>query len=278
MTLRELQLPHWYWVAPTSAAAVWFTAIISVSGGSVHIPLVAASSAVIVLFLYAKSLVWGATRLQTLATTRGQWMISLAAGLSIATATFWIIAFGIWEHDRPLHGGWLSVTALGVFLGNAAVFATAGNALGSGVPLGRKSQHVLCRQNAMGYFKLDGAVFGVVAAVGLGIPVYAAVRDSELHVSSLNVVASLVFMPGFISAVIWGLHNWREYDQLEQRSRSESGIPRVLLVRTDGDWSQADALDADRRARLHRHLESQRDGLIALMALGLAYLTTILLR
>ncbi len=278
MTLRQLQLPDWYWVAPICAAAIWGGTIISMSGGRMHIPLVAASAALIVMFLYTKSLVWGATRLHTLTATRGQWSISIVAGLSIATATFWIIAFGIWEHDRPLTGGWLSATALAVFLGNAAVFAAAGNALGSGIPPGRKSQHFLCRENTMGYFKLDGSVFGVVAAVGLGIPVYAAVRDSELHVSSLNVVASLVFMPGFISAVIWGLHNWRAHDQLVQHARSRNGIPRVLLKRSDGDWLQADSFDTELRMRLHRHLESQRDGLLMLMALGLAFLTTVLLR
>jgi hypothetical protein len=278
MALRELQLPTWYWIAPLGSAVVWAGVIIALSGGRAHIPVMATSAALIVLVLYAKSLVWGATRLQTLTTTSGQWIISIAAGLSIATATFWIIAFGIWEHDQPLSGGSLSATALAVFLGNAVVFAAAGNALGSGISHGRESQHFLCRRNTMGYFKLDGAVFGVVAAIGLGIPVYAAVRDSELHVSSLNVVASLVFMPGFVSAVVWGLHNWRVYDQLVQHARIDYGLPKVLLARADGDWRQADACDIERRGRLHRHLESQRDGLILLMALGLVYLTTTLLR
>jgi hypothetical protein len=85
-------------------------------------------------------------------------------------------------------------------------------------------------------------------------------------------------MPGFVSAVVWGLHNWRVYDQLVQQARIDYGLPRILLARADGDWRQADARDIERRGRLHRHLESQRDGLILLMALGLIYLTTTLLR
>jgi hypothetical protein len=252
--------------------------MVRLSGGPVHIPLIASAAALMVFGLYTKSLIWGSTVLQTITPTRGPIIMSVCVGCSIALATFWLIGFGMWQSGSPLSGGWLSATALTVFLGNGALFVLSGHALSWGVPKGRKTQLLLARENVRGYVELDAGAFGIVAAIGLGGPLYAAIRDSELHVASLNVVASMVFIPGFISAVIWGLRNWKSYDKLIQDAREEDGLPRAVLTRAGGNWGEADRLDRQWRESLHRHIEFQRAGIAGLMTLGLADLAIVLLR
>jgi len=275
---NHLDLPAWYWVFPVLSAVVWSGTMVLLGGGPPHVPLIASAAAIIVFGLYTRSLIWNTTVLQTLRPTRGQSLMSICVGLSIAVATFWLISFGMWQSGRPLPGGWLLATALVIFLGNATLFLLSGHALAWGVPSGRKTQLLLARENVKGYVGLDTAVFGVVAGIGLGGPLYAAIRDSELHVPSLNVVASMVFIPGFISAVIWGLRNWKTYDKLIQQSREDEGLPRAALVRAGGSWSEANELDRNWRKQMHRHLEFQRVGVAGLMTLGLADLAIVLLR
>jgi hypothetical protein len=117
----------------------------------------------------------------------------------------------------------------------------------------------------------------VVLGIGVLIPLYAAVRDSALGVSPLHIVASMVFIPGFVGAVIWGLHNWKAYDSLIQSSR-EHGIPRAILACCDGHWSDAEGLDETWRRNLHFHIVSQRVGVAILSSLGLLELLRVLLQ
>jgi hypothetical protein len=159
--------------------------------------------------------------------------------------------------------------AFGVFVGNSLVYATAGFSLASGLPRREyRQQRQLARETIIGYLGLDAACFGVVAGAGLSILAYVALRDKQLHLPLLNGLAYLVFVPGVVGTVWWGLKNWQALDELQAPARRDHGISRVLLRRTAGSWAAADTLDADRAALLHRHLWLQICGVGGLMALG----------
>jgi hypothetical protein len=275
--LTHLHLPSWYWVMPTIGAACWTALFLTLSGGTPHVPLLAAAAAVLMFFLSTKSLIWTTSVVQTLTPTRGNQALGVIVGLATAVATFWLISFGMWQGGRPIAGGWLSATVVVIFLGNASLFVLGGYTMAWGLPAGRRTQQVLCRGNVDGYLLMDTSIFNVVLAIGLVIPVYAALRDSVLHVSPLYIVASMAFIPGFAGAVLWGLRNWTIYDDLIQRSRAEHGLPRVLLARAEGEWDEADTVDTAWRRRLHFHLQTQWTGVAALGALGLVELARVLL-
>jgi hypothetical protein len=275
--LTQLDLPRWYWLLPTIGASLWLGLMLTLSGGTPRVPLIGGLAALLMFGLVTKSLAWGTTRIQTLTPTRGQLMIGTLVGAATATATFWLISYGMWEYGRPIAGGWLSATVLVIFLANVALSTLTGWTFATGLPNGRRTQQILDRENAYGYAVLDSAIFNVVLAVGVLIPLYAAVRDSALGVSPLRIVASMVFVPGFVGAVIWGLHNWKTYDLLIQNSRLH-GLSRVVLARCDGQWDDADNLDTAWRRNFHYHIESQRLGVAALATLGLLELLQVLLQ
>jgi hypothetical protein len=275
--LTQLDLPRWYWLLPTIGALLWLGLMLTLSGGTPRVPLIGGLAALLMFGLVTKSLAWGTTRIQTLTPTRGQLLIGTLVGAATATATFWLISYGMWEDGRPIAGGWLSATVLVVFLANVALSTLTGWTFATGLPNGRRTQQILDRENAYGYAVLDSAIFNVVLAVGVLIPLYAAVRDSALGVSPLRIVASMVFVPGFVGAVIWGLHNWKTYDLLIQNSRSH-GLSRVVLARCDGQWDDAHNLDTAWRRNFHYHIESQRLGVAALATLGLLELLQVLLQ
>ena len=278
-SLNRLQLPRWFWIPPVLAACVWVGAAVTMIEDSPRQPFVASLGALLVLALYGNALIRDTTTLQTLQADRSGRIVAGAAGASIAMVTFWLLGFGIWHDGRPVPAGWFAVTAFAVFVGNSLAYAVAAYSLAVGLP-GRQytQQRQLARQTVLGYLGLDAAVFGVVAGVGLSIPAYAAVRDSNLHVPPLSIIASLVFMPGFVAAVVWGLKNWQHLEQLQRPAREEFGISRILLRRADGDWAAADALDKRRKTVLTRHLEFQIAGVAALLALGMLTLAAALLR
>jgi hypothetical protein len=124
---------------------------------------------------------------------------------------------------------------------------------------------------------LDAINLGVVFLIGVALPLYAATRDQELHASSLSVIASMVFLPGLISAIFWGLQSWRIWEDLNDKA-SQTGISRPILELSDDDWPQAEALDARRAKRFQTHLRLNRYSVIALMACGLTYLADVLLQ
>jgi hypothetical protein len=236
-----LYLPPWFGVAAIAVALVWATTVVALSGGPVHLPLLA----------------------------------SLAAALG----AFWFVSMGIWQGSHPLTGAWLAGTTTCVFAGTTIVYITAGLALTTGLPRAERpeTQYILSREAIRGYVGLDGINLGIVFLIGVGLPLYAATRDQALHASSLNVVASMVFLPGLISAIFWGLHNWHNWEELNAQA-SRTGISRPILALADDDWDQAKALDARRAKRFLFHVRLNRYSMIALMACGLAYLADVLLR
>jgi hypothetical protein len=155
---------------------------------------------------------------------------------------------------------------------------TAGGSLAAGLPRGtRPTQTTLAREAVRSYVGLDAAVLGLVLTIGVVIPLYAATRDHSLHGTSLNVIASMVFLPGLISAVVWGVRNWRTYDEITQTA-SQRGVSLVALERAGGNWQLAHELDDLRVRRLHLHLTCHRGSVVALMAVGLGYLAIVLLQ
>lgn len=188
---------------------------------------------------------------------------------------------GIWQGSHPLSGASLAATTICVFAGTTIVYVTAGHALTIGLPWPdaerSETQYVLSRKAIRGYIGLDGINLGVVLLIGVALPLYAATRDQELHASSLSVIASMVFLPGLISALFWGMHSWRIWEELNAEA-SRTGISRPILALVDNDWQQAEILDAQRAKRFLTHLRLNRYSVLALMACGLTYLAEVLLR
>jgi hypothetical protein len=278
--LRHLQLPRWYWVAPTVAAAVWIVAILSLSGGPVHVALLGVSVGVVMFFTYSRTLLSSPTRLQTLEPTTGQMWLTMAVALSLGISGSWFVCTGAWQGHATLTGYWLAATALVLFLGNSVIFVTVGDALATGLPArdpDAPTQQLLAREVAKTYVVLDAAVYGLVFFICIAIPLYAATRDLALQRSTLSVIASMVFLPGLLTAVLWGVRNTRAIDELTQRAAKQDSLPFTLIQRTDGDWSAAQALDRQRVEALHHHWTLQRYSTLTLMTIGLMYLALVLL-
>jgi hypothetical protein len=274
----RLHSPRWAWAPPVAGAFIWLVGMATMCEGPVREPLVAALAAVLVFVLYTNALVRDTTTLQTLQPSAMNVLVACSAGVAVAFATFWLIAFGIGNGGSNVSFGWFAALTFGVFVGNILVYGLAGFSLAWGLPdRGFPQQRQLARQSVMGYLMLDGSVFGVVVSVGVVLPVYAAMRASDLHVPPLTIVASLVFLPGFVGAVIRGLRNWQRLEQVLEPARAEFGIPRVILRRADGSWPAADEIDGRRRAALAKHLHLQIFGVGALMAVGLLALAADLL-
>lgn len=273
-----LYLPIWFGGAAVAAALVWAATMLALSGGPIHLPLLASLAAAIIFGFCFRTLLSTPLRLQMLRPTVGQVALALAAAVAVSIGAFWFISMGIWQGTQPLTGAWLAGTTICVFAGTTIVYIAAGLALATGLPLGeRPTQYILAREEIRGYIGLDGINLGVVFLVGLGIPLYAATRDQELHASSLNVVASMVFLPGLLGAIFWGLHNWRPWEELNVEA-SRTKISRPILALADNDCKQAKSLDGQRTRRLVAHLRLNRYSMIALMVCGLAYLTDVLLQ
>lgn len=273
-----LYLPSWFGIATFAAAAAWAATMLALSGGPVHLPLLASLAAAVVFAFAARTLLSTTVLLQMLKPTLGQIALCFTAAVSVAFGAFWFISMGIWQGTHPLRGAWLAGTTTCIFAGTTIVYIAAGLALVTGLPEARRpTQYVLSREALRGYVKLDGINLGIVFLIGVGLPLYAATRDQQLHAASLNVVASMVFLPGLISAIFWGLHNWHNWEELNMQA-SSNGIARPILALADDDWQQAKALDARRAKRFRAHVRLNRYSMIALMACGLAYLADILLR
>jgi len=270
-----LDLPSWYWVPPMLAGGAWLGTAVALSSGRMHVPGLACISAAIVLALTARSLVLTPISLQCREPRIGQRAVAGFTAVALAAVAFWLVAYGAWSGPKALRGEDLAPVVAVALLGNVLLFVSAGRALAWGLPNGRESEHVLARGNIMSYVAQDAAVYSTVFLVGVAIPLYAASRDLELRGSSLSVVASLVFLPGLINAVVWGVQNWvragREVRALAGR------IPRAVLDTTGGDWVAACQRESERKALLLRHFNLQRVGVIALMVVGLSYLAGVLI-
>ena len=274
-TRLTLDLPAWYWVPPAVAGGIWLSAAIALANGPAHVPLLAGVSAGIVLVLSARSLVLTPIELQCRTATVGQLLLAGITALALAAAAYWLVAYGAWSGAEALRGEDLAPIVAGTLLGNLILFVLAGRALAWGLPSGRESEHVLARGNIMSYVAQDAAIYSTVFLIGVAIPLYAASRDAALEESSLSVVASLVFLPGLINAVVWGVHNWarveREMQTLAHR------IPRAVIDVEAGNWHAARDRETARKRLLLRHLRAQRIGVLSLLAVGLSYLGAVLI-
>jgi hypothetical protein len=274
-----LYLPSWFGIVPIAVALLWTATVLALSGGPIHLPLLASLAAAAVFVYAVRTMLFNSTLLQMLRPTAGQVAVCFSAAAASAYAAFWFVSMGIWQGSQPLAGAWLAGTIVCVFAGSTIVYVTAGLALTAGLPRAERpeTQYILSRDAIRGYVGLDGINLGVVFLIGVGLPLYAATRDQELHASSLNVVASMVFLPGLISAIFWGLHNWHTWEDLNEQA-SRTGISRPVLALEDDDWDEAKALDERRVKRFILHVRLNRYSLIALMACGLTYLADVLLR
>lgn len=276
-TLEHLALPPWYWIAPAIGAGIWLGTAIALSGGPDHVPGLALGAAVVTCAFTARTLVYSPILLQTLKPTRGQVALALWVALCLGAGAYVFLAGGVWQGSAGLPGWALAVTATGHFVGASLVLVLAGLALSSGLPDGlSQRQTVLSRESVRAYIGLDAAVLGLVFAIGIVVPLYAASRDSSLHVTSLNVIAAMVFLPGLIAAVIWGLRNWSKLAQLTRDAHSV-GLPAIVFHQAGGSWVGARVLEERRLHDLQAHLTYLRVCVVALMALGLGHLTVVLL-
>jgi hypothetical protein len=273
-----LYLPRWFGVAAFACASAWAAAILALSGGPIHLPLLALLVAVVVFAFSMRTLLSTPVLLQMLRPTLGQITLCLTASASVALGAFWFISMGVWEGSQPLSGAWLAATTTCVFAGTTIVYIATGFALASGLPQGkRETQYVLSRKGVRAYIALDAVALGVVFVIGVALPLYAATRGQELHASSLSVIASMVLLPGLISAVLWGLHGWRIWGG-SNADASRTGVSRPILALADDNWNQAEVLDARHSKRFLAHLQLNRYSVVALMACGLGYLAFVLLR
>jgi hypothetical protein len=273
-----LYLPRWFAAAAVAAAVAWSAAVLVLSGGPVHLPLLAALAAAVVFTFSVRTLLSTPVRLQMLRPTPGQAALAIAAAASTALGCFWFVGIGAWQGSHPLTGGWLAGTTICVFAGTAIVYVVAGRALAAGLPAEhRTTQYVLAREEIQSYVSLDGIDLGIVFVIGVGLPLYAATRDQEVHASSLHVVASMVFLPGLISAIFWGLGSWKNWENINVGATQRGGVSRPIFALADDDWEEAKSLDAIRSKRFLVHLRLNRYAMIALMACGLVYLAEVLL-
>jgi hypothetical protein len=274
---QGLELPRWFGAAPASAAVIWLVIILVLSGGPIHLPLLGILVGLIVFGFALSTLVATPLLLQMLTPSAGQKALCLMAASALGLGGFWFVSFGIWQVHAPLAGGWLAGTAVCTFAATAAIYASAGHSLTIGLPRGdRSTQYVLSREASRAYVVLDAMNLGVVFLIGVGLPLYAATRDQALHASSLNVVASMVFLPGLLSAIFWGLHNWRDWEQLNETA-SEHGVAWPIYTLSDGNWQKAKQLDERRAKRFRTQLRLNRYSMLMLMPCGLSYLVYVLL-
>jgi hypothetical protein len=270
--LDRLELPRSYWVTPLLATATWLTVLVLLTDGPVHLPGLAAATAVLMFGLYANSLAHNTMVLQEIKMVLGHVLLCVAVGATLGYGVFWFVGSGMWEGGSPLPAVWVGLTTFVFFIGQAAVFCVAGRALAAGLPVVEDTtQKFLSRKAVSDYVGFDAVVFGIVFVIGVTIPLYAVTRDQALHASSLSVVASMVFLPGLIGGIVWGLGNWTRAEKTA-RSAPEGSVPWVLLVRAWGDWTKAEDADRDRLDRLSQHFRFQRFGVVALTALGVSYL------
>jgi hypothetical protein len=299
----KLDLPGWYGIAPAATALAWAAAALILSHGTSHLAGFAFAVGLVVFVFALKTLLYTPILLQTLRPTVGQVILCTVTALSLAFVAFWFVSRGIWRDDAPLSGGWLAGTAVCVFFGTVFVYAASGLALSAGLPLGKRpTQFVLSRDDIRGYVGLDAAVLGIVFFIGVAIPLYAATREQAVHGPSLNVVAAMVLLPGLISAVVWGLRNWRAWEDLNEDAkrdqlntmsrRMRSGYPRParhhdgeykkvalpILELEGGDWKAAWERDLLRAKRGRRQIQFNRYAVIVLMSCGFGYLAEVLLR
>ncbi|MFL5901087.1 MAG: hypothetical protein ACJ75S_07810 [Solirubrobacterales bacterium] len=272
-------LPRWFAVGAVAAALVWITTILCLSGGPVHLPLLASLAAAVVFAFSMRTLLSTPVLLQMLRPTLRQIALCLITATATALGSFWFISMGIWQGSQSLTGAWFTATTICVFAGTTIVYIAAGLALTTGLPRAKrpKTQYVLARETIRGYIGLDAINLGVVFLIGIALPLYAATRDQELHASSLSVIASMVFLPGLISAMFWGLHSWRIWEDLNAKA-SRTGVSRPIFALADNDWNEAEIIDARRAKRFQNHLRLNRYSVIALMACGLTYLAEVLLQ
>jgi hypothetical protein len=276
--LQQLSLPGWSIALAAAPALAWAAGIGALSGGPVHLAGLAILVGLVAFTFTTRTLLSTTIRLHMLRPTAPQVILCVVVGAAIGFGSFWFVSMGIWHGRQPLNGGWLAGTTTCVFAGTCLVYIGAGQILACGLPKRtRDTQYILARETVRGYITLDAVNLGVVLLIGVGMPLYAATRDQELHASSLNVVASMVFLPGLISAVFWGLHNWQIWADLN-RQASKTGVARPLLEMAAHDWDKARALEAKRAARSAWHMHLNRYSMLALLACGLLYLTDVLLQ
>lgn len=276
--LVKLRLSRGFWLVPCTAAGLWAGTAVALSGGQKHLWALGLAVGAIVFAFTFNSLLKSAIVLNTLEPTRGQVAMCVWVALCLGVATFVFVCVGLWQGPDALPGSWLAASALLYFVGGSVVFICAGLALADGLPEQQRTrQVVLARQETERFLALDAVVIGLVVTIGIVIPLYAASRDYALHAATLNVVASMVFLPGLITGVVWGLRNWRVFDRAAL-SASASGVPMAVLERAEFDRADAERLEATRSDHLHRHLVWMRSSVIALMGLGLGYLVFVLLR
>jgi hypothetical protein len=215
--------------------------------------------------------------LQMLKPSAGQKALCVLTAVALGLGGFWFVSFGIWQGDAALSGGWFAATIICSFAATVTIYMTAGHALAIGLPNGKRpTQYLLSRGDARAYVLLDAMGLGVAFLIGVALPLYAATRDQALHASSLNVVASMVFLPGLLSAVFWGLHNWREWEHLNENA-SKRGVAWPIYTLCDDDWEEAKKVDACRAKRLRAQLRLNRYSVLILVACGLSYLVAVLL-
>jgi hypothetical protein len=276
--LRYLSLPTWSVALAAAPALVWAAGIAALSGGPTHLAGLAIAVGLVAFTFTSRTLLSTTIRLNMLRPTAPQVILCVVVGAAIGFGYFWFVSMGIWHDHKPLNGGWLAGTTTCVFAGTCLVYIGAGQVLACGLPKRtRDTQYILARETIRDYVALDAVNLGVVLLIGVGMPLYAATRDQELHASSLNVVASVVFLPGLISAVFWGLHNWQTWAELN-REASKTGVARPLLDMAGNDWNAARALEAEHARRYAWHMRLNRYSILALMACGLLYLTDVLLQ
>jgi hypothetical protein len=106
-----LYLPSWFGVAAFAAAAAWAATVLALSGGPVHLPLLASPAAVVVFTFAVRTLLSTTVLLQMLKPTVGQIALCFAAAVSTALGAFWFISMGIWQGSCSAHQKSSSVCA-----------------------------------------------------------------------------------------------------------------------------------------------------------------------
>jgi hypothetical protein len=275
---NRLRLPRWYWQIPVLSVVLWAAAFIRFATQPMHLPLLSALVGCTMFVLYLESLTFSSFKCQTLVITTGQVILATTTAAAVAFGDAWFVGVGLWQGDRTLTGSGLAVSAALLFVGNLAVFVTVADSFAAGLPSRRRpTQRLLARESVSEFASLDGVVFGVDVLICVMLPVFAAARDQQLHGAALKVVASLLFLPGLLTAVIWGMENLRAVDRLTRES-AKNGLPTTLLLRAGGNWNKAAALDRSRVRSLHHHWTLQWYGGATLMLVGLSYLALTLLR
>jgi hypothetical protein len=151
--------------------------------------------------------------------------------------------------------------------------------LARGLPSGtREHQQLLSRQAVTNFNHLDGSVYGLNYVICIVLPLYAATRDKALHAAPLTVIASMFFIPGLLTAVIWGLENWRAIDKATQKAFKDRTVSIAMLQRVNEDPDIALEREKARVEALHDHWTVQRYAVYALMVIGMGYLAWVLLR